>query len=254
MKRRTNALPDATVSEFDGVRFLHLGTVWVQGAMRIARADAVELEYVQRMLAWMLWRPSRELASGHAAQLGLGAATLTRFCHHTLRMKTTAVEMNPAVIRIARQWFRLPPDDTRLAVVSADAAAWVADGAHHGKLQVLNVDLYDHDAAAPVLDDAAFYAHCRDVLSPDGGVMSVNLFGRDASFAASAEHIAAAFGRDQVWRMTPTREGNSIVIAARGVVVPGRDELERRAANIESRYRLPAQKWLRLVRPLQRTR
>ena len=249
MKRRaTPRLPAATISEADGVRYLHLGTEWVQGAMRIAKPDAVELEYVQRMLAWMLWRPTKELAHGRAVQLGLGAGTLTRFSHRTLRMKTVAVEINPAVVGIARLWFRLPPDGERLAVVVGDAQAWVADSAHHGSAHVLNVDLYDHQAASPVLDDESFYAGCRAVLA-DGGVMTVNLFGRDASFTGSAERIVAVFGRDQVWRMTPTREGNAIVIAARGIVVPDRDELERRAATIASRYGLPARKWLRMVRP-----
>ena len=28
--------PPATIDEFEGVRFLHLGTSWVQGAMRLA--------------------------------------------------------------------------------------------------------------------------------------------------------------------------------------------------------------------------
>jgi spermidine synthase len=242
------ALPEATVSEHDGVRYLHLGTPWVQGAMRIARPRAIELEYVQRMMAWMLWRDSEALAQGHAVQLGLGAATVTRFCRQVLRMRTTAVELNPSVIGAARMWFRLPDDDKLLAVKQRDAGAWVADPAHLQVADVLVVDLYDHDAAAPVLDDAAFYGHCRDVLA-HGGLMSVNLFGRDASFAASTARIASAFGADQVWTLRPTREGNTVCIAARGVAVPPRAELAARAATIEARYGLPARKWLRMVRP-----
>jgi hypothetical protein len=34
------------------------------------------------------------------------------------------------------------------------------------------------------------------------------------------------------------------------VQVPHREALELRAANIESRFKLPARKWLRLVSPL----
>ena len=82
---------------------------------------------------------------------------------------------------------------------------------------MLSVDLYDHDAAAPVLDSDAFYAACHGALA-HGGLMAVNLFGRDASFAASAARIASAFGLDQVWSLRPTREGNTVVIAGRGVV------------------------------------
>jgi spermidine synthase len=82
-----------------------------------------------------------------------------------------------------------------------------------------------------------------------GGLMSVNLFGRNASFGASTARIASAFGADQVWTLRPTREGNTVCIAARGVAVPSRGELVARAATIEARYGLPARKWLRMVRP-----
>jgi len=51
----TPRLPEATVSEYEGVRSLHLGTVWIQGSMRIAKPDFIELDYVQRMLASLLW-------------------------------------------------------------------------------------------------------------------------------------------------------------------------------------------------------
>jgi len=250
MSTRTQELVGATMSEHDGVRYLHLDSPWVQGAMRLAKPQALELEYIQRMMAWMLWRPASEVAEGHAVQLGLGAGAITRFCHKVLRMRTTVVEINPTVIGANRLWFRLPPDDARLTVVEGDAGAWVAEPAHAGIAQVLNVDLYDHEAAAPVLDDEAFYAGCRDVLDAHGGVMTVNLFGRDASFTASSERIAAVFGRDQVWSLRPTREGNTVVVAARDVKIPGRDELSARADNIEERYGLPARKWLRMVRPL----
>ena len=242
-------LPFATISEQDGVRFLHLDTPWVQGAMLIREPRVIVLEYVQRMMAWMLWRPSAEVAAGHAVQLGLGAASITRFCHSVLRMpRITAVELNPAVIAACRHGFKLPANGARLSVVEADAAQWVADAAHHATAQVLNVDLYDHDAAAPVLDSDGFYAQCRNVLA-DGGVMSVNLFGRASSFAASAARIAAAFGHDQVWSLTPTREGNTVVVATRGVAVPGREELLSRATVIEREYGLAARKWLKMVRP-----
>jgi spermidine synthase len=243
-------LPSATIAEQDGLRTLHLGdTPWVQGAMLVREPRVIVLEYVQRMMAWMLWRESAELNRGHAVQLGLGAGAITRYCHQVLRMdRVSAVELNPAVIAACRQGFRLSPDDARLTVLEADAAAWVMDDGNLQTAQVLNVDLYDHEAAAPVLDSAAFYAACRGVLA-HGGVMSVNLFGRAASFEKSAANIAAAFGADQVWSLRPTREGNTVVIAARGVQVPGREALSTRAATIERRHGLSAGKWLRMVRP-----
>lgn len=244
---RTPTLAPATVSEHDGVRMLHLGTPWVQGAMRIARPQQIELEYVQRMMAWLLLRP--DAPAGHAVQLGLGAGTITRFCHQRLRWRCTAVEINPAVIGVCRLWFKLPPDDARLAVRQADAGAWVTDAANAGCADALCVDLYDHEAAAPVLDDEAFYRGCRGVLA-DGGVMSVNLFGRDVSFGRSAARIAAVFGEANLLMLKPTKEGNTIVLAWRGAERPARDALARRAEAIEARFGLPARKWLKLLQNL----
>ncbi|NDY90091.1 spermine/spermidine synthase domain-containing protein [Ideonella livida] len=237
------------MSEAAGVRYLHLDSVWVQGAMRIAEPWALELEYIQRMMAGLLWRDSEALTEGRAVQLGLGAAALTKFCHKVLRMPTTAVELNPSVIQACRLWFRLPDDDARLAVLQQDAARWVADPANRHVAQLLHVDLYDHEAAAPVLDDEDFYAACRDVLDEDG-VMTVNLFGRSSSFARSAGRVARVFGLEQVRCLRPTREGNTVLVAARHTALPEREVLALRAAKIEERFGLPARKWLRMIRPL----
>lgn len=244
------ALPPVTISEHEGVRYLHLGSVWVQGAMRLRKPAVVELDYVQRMLASLLWLPQETLGEGMAVQLGLGAGAITRFTHGQLGMRTVAVELNPLVIHAARLWFRLPEDGPRLQVLRMDARNWLGTAAP-GSVQLLHVDLYDEEAAAPVLDDEGFYAACRRVLAP-GGVMAVNLFGRHASFAASAARIAAAFGADQVWSLRPTREGNTVVVAGQGVVVPAREVLLQRAAAIEARFKplgLAARAWLRMVRP-----
>jgi len=240
-------LPPVTLSEFGGVRFLHLGSIWVQGAMRITKPQTIELDYVQRMLASLLWLPVGGWAGGSAVQLGLGAGAITRFTCQQLRVPTTVVEINRQVIRVNANYFHL---SECAEVVRGDAADWLAQ-AEARSVRLLHVDLYDHEAAAPVLDSINFYAACRHVLEA-GGVMSVNLFGRHASFEQSIGHIVAAFGPDQVWSLRPTREGNTVVVAGRGVEVPDRDELTRRADLIEARFGplgLPARKWLRMVRP-----
>jgi spermidine synthase len=239
-----------TLSESGGVRYLHLGTVWVQGAMRVRQPQFVHLEYVQRMLASLLWLDLDALRGAHAVQLGLGAGAITRFTLKALRLRTTVVELNPMVVDVCRGWFQLPVGAARLEVVQADAGEWL-QRAEPGSATLLHVDLYDQEAAAPVLDDEAFYADCRALLA-DEGVMSVNLFGRDASFERSIARIAKVFGADHVWSLRPTREGNTVVIAAREAVLPDRATLAARAATIEARFGalgLPARKWLRMLRP-----
>ena len=251
-RRRDGELPSATISEFDGVRYLHLGdTPWVQGAMRLRKPRSLELDYVQRMMAWLLLRDPAVLDDTRVVQLGLGAAALTRFCHGELGLRTTAVELNAQVVAACRQWFRLPADDERLSVQIADAGAWVQDAAHHGSADVLSVDLYDHEAAAPVLDDDEFYRGCHDVLA-DGGVMTVNLFGRNASFSRSARRIEAAFAASggTVRMLAPTPEGNTIVLAVRAGTMPDETVLRERAEAVTARCGLKAVRWLGLIQPL----
>ena len=248
-KPEQRELAPATLSEADGVRYLHLGTPWVQGAMRIRASLTLELEYIRRMMVWTLLIPSDELARAHAVQLGLGVGAITRFCYRRLHMRCTAVELNPSVIHACRQFFHLPPEAADFRVVNADAGEFVADPARAGTVRALCVDLYDHEAAGPVLDSAQFYVDCCRALT-DGGAMTVNLFGRDASFERSAARIVAAFGAAQVFSMRPTKEGNTVIVALKGAPMPDAPTFVARVRHIESRFKLKASQWLPLIRPV----
>ncbi len=251
MKSKTAplSLPEVNFSEHAGVRYLHLGSEWVQGSMRVDDPFEIDLEYVQRMMAWLLFVAPTAVASRHAMQLGLGAASLTKFCRKKLRMATTAIELNPQVVAACRLWFKLPADDARLSVIVGDAAEVVAHPHWQGKVDALQVDLYDDEAAAPVLDSADFYADCRKLLTEDG-CMTVNLFGRASSYDRSVAKIREAFGAKAVWAFKPTREGNAVVLAQRTPSRPGRVALLERAEVVQSRWGLPAVKWLRVFQPV----
>ena len=82
--------------------------------------------------------------------------------------------------------------------------------------------------------------------------MTVNLFGRDASFETStATHRRRVRRRGRVGRSQPTQRGqHRSSLAMKQVTLPARDELARRAENIETRWQLPARKWLRMLRPV----
>ncbi|MDF2464532.1 MAG: spermidine synthase (Putrescine aminopropyltransferase)-like protein [Ramlibacter sp.] len=250
MKQTEPVLPEVNFSDHGDIRYLHLSTEWVQGAMWLDKPFEIQLEYVQRMMAWLLFVDPATVPTRHAMQLGLGSGALTKFCYKKLRMKTTAIELNPQVVAACRLWFKLPADDTRLSVVLGDAAEVAAHSHWRGAVDALQVDLYDHEAAAPVLDSTAFYSDCRRLLTEDG-CMTVNLFGRSSSFAESLEKITAAFGAGCVWAFRPTREGNTIVLALRQPQRPDRATLAQRAETIETRWGLPARKWLRVFKPIE---
>jgi spermidine synthase len=231
-----------TFSEEGGVRFLHFGTEWIQGAMRLRKPDHIELEYAQQMMAWLLFieTPPR------IVQLGLGAAALTKFCHrHLTRAKVEAVELNPAVVIAAHAMFGLPQDDARLTVTERDAWEFVHDRRNHGTIGALQIDLYDATARGPVLDSVSFYRACRACLAPEAGVVTINLFGDHPSFVRNMKHLSEAFER-RVIALPEVHDGNRVAIAFAG---PALDvpfaSLEKRAKLVEQSLALPARRWVK---------
>lgn len=244
-----HALPEVNFSEEGPVRHLHLGSEWIQGSMLLDAPNVLVHEYIQRMMAWLLLLDPTTAPKLQALQLGLGAGSLTKFCHKEIRMRTTAIELNPQVLHACRGWFKLPADNPRMQVILADAAREITKARWLGAVDALQVDLYDQEAAAPVLDSPDFYADCRKVLTAEG-CMTVNLFGRSSSFDRSVEKIAAAFGKDAIWAFKATREGNTVVLAQRTPGRPSRAVLAERAQYIETHWGLPAGKWLRGFKPI----
>jgi spermidine synthase len=248
-KRSTMTLPEVNFSEEGPIRHLHLGSEWIQGSMLVDAPTVLVHEYIQRMMAWLLFIDPATVTKRQALQLGLGAGSLTKFCHKELRMKTTAIELNPQVLHACRGWFKLPAENSRMQVVLGDAAKEIQKTQWLGAVDALQVDLYDEEAAAPVLDSVDFYRDCRATLT-DEGCMTVNLFGRVSSFQKSVDKMAAAFGKDAIWAFKATREGNTVVLAQRTSSRPKRALWEERAELIKSQWGLPADKWIRVFKPV----
>ncbi|MBQ5949686.1 spermidine synthase [Massilia sp. ST3] len=228
-----------TLSEQDGVRYLHFGTEWVQGAMRIRKPDWPELEYAQQMMAWMLFIDAPQAI----AQLGLGAATLTKFCYRQFpEASVTAVELNESVIGICASMFKLPAEDERLQVLQIDALDFVEDPANHGAFDVLQCDLYDATARGPVLDTPEFYQACSHCLAPHG-VMTVNLFGDHPSFAKNIKAMKFAF--EHVICLPEVHDGNVVALCFNTRPVIDKEALNARAAQVNAATKLPAKSWVK---------
>lgn len=230
--------PPATITEFQGVRSLHLGTSWVQGAMRIAKPDAIELEYVQMMMMWMLFHDKPR----HIVQLGLGSAALTKFCYHRFPdARVTAVELNPNVIAICQALFGLPANDGRLNVMEKNALDFVMDPANHGSVDILQVDLYDEEARGPVLDTPEFYQACFDCLG-ENGIMTTNVFGEFSNYDKNLQAMELVF--DAVVWLPEVHDANIVVIAFKQSPQIDFSVLYERAGAIKNRLNLRAKAWV----------
>lgn len=231
-----------TLSEQDGVRYLHFGTEWVQGAMRIRKPDWPELEYAQQMMAWMLFTEHPRAI----AQLGLGTGALTKFCYRQFPdASVSAVELNPSVIAVCESMFKLPPNDARLNVLEMDALDFVNDPANEGAFDVLQCDLYDATARGPVLDTPEFYRSCNACLG-ENGIMTVNLFGDHPSFAKNIKAMTFAFGH--VICLPEVHDGNVVAICFKTRPALDFDALTARAAQIVAATKLPAKSWVKGIK------
>jgi len=230
--------PPATITEHKGVRFLHLGTSWVQGAMRLSKPDNIELEYVQMMMMWMLFVDQ----PAHIVQLGLGSAALTKFSYHRFpAARVSVAELNPNVIAVCHAHFGLPSNDDRLDVREMDALDFVRDPANRGAVDVLQVDLYDEQARGPVLDTREFYQACCDCLS-EGGVMTANVFGDFANYDKNLQNMELVF--DAVVWLPEVHDANIVVIAFKRAPQIDFSVLYARANAIRKNMNLPARGWV----------
>lgn len=206
------------VSEAAGVRYLHFSSDWVQGAMRIARPYALELDYTREMMAALLLRPEPHWPR-RVLLIGLGAASLTKFLHrHRPDARLTVVEIEPAVVAAARQHFRLPEEDARLRIVIDDGADYVANA--KTRFDLILVDGFDAEARTGMLDTLPFYLNCRARLS-DEGLLVANLLSKRKDFERSVERLERAFdGRALCFPSCDS--GNAVAFAATGDTIDHR--------------------------------
>lgn len=200
------------IREEAGVRTLHFGSDWIQGAMRIARPWHLELDYTKEMMASLLLRDDARFPR-KVLLIGLGAASLTKFLYrHYSLARLTVVEIEPRVVAVARQFFKLPEDPLRLHIVIADGAQYIAG--HDKTFDLILVDGFDADACPGTLNMLPFYQMCRARLN-DNGILAVNLLGRSRGYQASLERIKASFD-ERTLAFPSCDSGNVIALATAG--------------------------------------
>lgn len=217
------------VAEKQGIRSLHLGSDTVQSSMKIDAPYELVLSYTRAMMAFLLFRPD----PAHVLMIGLGGGSLAKFVHrHLPATRVTAVEIEPRVVAIARQYFHLPPDDARLSVETAEGGAWVA--AHPDCCDVLMVDGYNGREQVRELCSENFYAAAHAALHRDG-ILVVNLWSSDSRYDVCLQRIERVF--PSVVCVPAERRGNIAVLAfARSPGQPRWDDLRTAARALQKRY------------------
>jgi spermidine synthase len=197
------------IVEEDGVRVLQIGGDAIQSAMRLDAPDAIELDYVRAMMAFLLFCPEpRDLL-----MIGLGGGSMARFVHARVpTARVAVVEIDPGVVTVARKYFGFPEEDERLEIVIGEGAEAVAG--RPASCDVLAVDGFVNGRVADSLCTHAFYESAFAALRR-GGVMVANFMADDGRLERHCARIEKAFGRQPVLLLAE-EEDNLIAFAMRG--------------------------------------
>ncbi|MEW6205686.1 MAG: spermidine synthase [Pseudomonadota bacterium] len=204
---------DILISEEKGVRQLHFGSDWVQGAMRIARPYALELEYTREMMAPLLLNPDANWPR-NALFVGLGVGALPKFLHKNRpNCKITVVEISNAVVAAAQMHFKLPPFSPSFQVEINCGADYMASTVANNKRQfdLIMVDGFDGKAKVGPLNSTAFYLNCKALLSEQGYLVA-NLLSNQKDSEQSKQRLLDAFDGNAV-ALAPCNSGNVIALA-----------------------------------------
>jgi spermidine synthase len=216
------------ISEEAGVRYLHFGSSWIQGAMRIARPFALELDYTREMMTPLLLHGDDWPRT--VLQIGLGAASITKFLYrHRPQAKLTVIEIDPRVEAAARQFFKLPDDPERIDIRHGDGADFVVKTKQ--RYDLILVDGFDADARTGRLDTLPFYLDCKARLADDG-VLCVNLLSRRKDFRQSVARLEEAFDGHAI-AFPSCDSGNAIALGTSGSAERWLDDLKAAAKNLK---------------------
>lgn len=198
------------ISEEKGVRQLHLGSEWVQGAMRIASPYKLELEYTREMLAGLLIRgfdtPLRRVLC-----VGLGVAALPKFfLKHFPATKVDVVEICPSVIAVCQHHFKLDIGHPNLTIYEGCGAEYVQQTEY--TYDLILVDGFDEDARVGPLDSHAFYKDALKRLNADG-VLVTNILAHELDPMLTVQRLEDA-ANGFALGLPPCGSGNVIALAA----------------------------------------
>ena len=55
VKKEIVVFPEVNFSDEGDIRHLHLDSIWIQGSMLVSAPTVLVHEYIQRMMAWLLF-------------------------------------------------------------------------------------------------------------------------------------------------------------------------------------------------------
>jgi spermidine synthase len=161
-----------------------------QSCIDLKQPDRLVFEYTQMMLGALFLNP----APRSILIIGLGGGTLPRALRALLpEADIDVVEIDPAVVRVAQQYFGFH-GDAQLHIDEEDGRAYVRRMLHTDKrYQLIMLDAYDHQYIPEHMLTAEFLTQVRTLLAP-GGIVAANTFSSSGLYSSESVTYQSVFG------------------------------------------------------------
>jgi spermidine synthase len=168
-------------------------------------------EYLRMMMGALYLGP----APGRVLVVGLGGGSLVGALETVLpQAHIDAVEVDPAVVRVARTYFGFAPGP-RVAVHEVDGRVFVKRAARSdAPYDLVMLDAYDHEYIPEHLLTREFLEEVKRVMAP-GGVLAANTFSSSRLYEHESATYAAVFGT-----FYNLKRRNRVILARAGGLPP----------------------------------
>lgn len=180
-----------SVSDESGIRYLRLDNYW-QSGLDLSEPRRTVFPYADYMHLPLALRPD----ATRVLMVGLGGGTVPKRFHEDYgRLRVDVVELDPAVVAMAREYFAVPAEDVRMHIVAEDGRLFISRTPE--RYDVVLLDAFLIDTIPFHLATREFFGTIRSRLRP-GGVLGSNVIGalegpQSAFFRAVYKTFAAVF-------------------------------------------------------------
>jgi spermidine synthase len=221
------------IYEEDGLRCMKFGRYnsGRQTCISLSDRNYLVFNYTRMMMACLYLNPSPK----RVLIIGLGGGTLASTLPKILpSVKIDAVEIDSAVVRVARKFFEFVPGE-QTDVFEEDGRVFVKRMLKRGvKYDLVMLDAFDGEYIPEHLLTREFLVEVRGLLS-ERGVLAANTYAENRLYNHESATYYSAFG--DFYGLTKDKKNNRVILIRLGGL-PNMDELGRNADIVEEQLRV----------------
>lgn len=207
------------------IRSLHFGNKTQQSSMLLNHPYILIHKYAQAMMLPLCWTNASKVLV-----LGLGSGSIVRYLYNYFQdLKIDAVELRPAVIQLASEYFLLPDSDERLKIFNESAFDWIdrQDAKHstdNEKYDLIIVDMFlTEKNGKDITVDTSSNIHKLTNLLSENGVIAFNQLGQNIIGYSAFDALLSVYLTHQLYSIN-VESTNNILMASRATIPSNIDE------------------------------